>query len=54
MSSTPNQFDPRLIRAVNEHHGKWPAQLVSGVMFFDGLKITQVEFAAYAKAAGVA
>ena len=36
--------DDRLAKAVAYHNGAWPEQLTSGVMFFDGLRITRAEF----------
>lgn len=39
-------MDDRIYRAVAAWGGKWPEQLESGVMFYDGLRITRVEFEA--------
>lgn len=36
--------DPRLYQAWLYWEGKWPAQLTSGVMYFDGLRIHISEF----------
>ncbi|WP_404991205.1 hypothetical protein [Cupriavidus pauculus] len=37
-------------RAVNAHGGKWPEQLTSGVMFYEGERITRAEFLAEVRA----
>lgn len=36
--------DPRLYSAVIAHGGVWPSSLISGVMFYDGLRITVEDF----------
>jgi hypothetical protein len=41
-------MDERIYRAVVAWGGIWPAQLESGVMFYDGLRITRAEFEAVA------
>jgi hypothetical protein len=41
--------DDRLYRAIAAWGGKWPRELTSGVMFYDGLRITRAEFLKAAK-----
>lgn len=43
-------YDYRLSLAVGVNNFKWPKELTSGVMFYDGLRITRKEFNAYIKA----
>lgn len=37
-------IDSRLYSAVIANHGIWPSSLISGVMFYDGLRITVEDF----------
>ena len=37
--------DNRLLRAYFDHDGVWPRELTSGIMFYEGLRITIEEFA---------
>ena len=41
--------DPRLAAAFSYYRGKWPQEMVSGVIFWDGMRITLDDFAAYRK-----
>lgn len=43
-------FDWRLGLAFGLNDGEWPKELTSGVMFYDGLRITRKMFNKYAKA----
>ncbi len=45
--------DPRLKRAVDSCNGIWPDSLPSGIMFYDGLRITKQIFTRYVKEKGV-
>ncbi|TWI04851.1 hypothetical protein IP90_00991 [Luteimonas cucumeris] len=39
-------MDRRVYSAVIACNGVWPAELVSGVMFYDGYRVTAAEFIA--------
>ena len=41
--------DKRLADAFNYYKGKWPPEMVSGVIFWDGMRITHEDFIAYGK-----
>jgi len=41
------KVDNRLGSAYYANGGKWPESLVSGIMFYDGLRITREEFEQY-------
>lgn len=43
----PERFDYRIALAFGLNNEKWPKELISGVMFFDGLRITRRQFNAY-------
>jgi hypothetical protein len=44
---TSTHVDPRITRAVLSHDdGRWPRELTSGVMYFEGLRITLSQFLA--------
>lgn len=42
-----------ILAAVRDNSNQWPAQLSSGIMFYDGQRITIDEFIKYANAVGV-
>lgn len=49
MKQTSELPDARLRRAVSHYNYKWPKSLPSGVMFYEGLRITVIEFNKYAR-----
>ncbi len=42
-----DEIDSRIARAYLFFNGKWPKELTSGIMFFDGLRITLHDFVGY-------
>jgi len=52
LESEADMPDRRIAIAYVNNHGIWPEELTSGVMFYDGLRITVNDFADYRKLIG--